>query len=452
MSDIRVDDEVALDEHIRAAFAKPVEGGELMPLPQTNLAITDAIITAQKVAVARDETRVLAKIKTFAQAAGSEWYFRWPVAKRGGGQDWIEGPSIKCANNVARYYGNCQIDTRIVDNGDSWIVYAKFVDYETGFSYTRPFQQRKNQQGIKSADMDRQRDIALQIGVSKAIRNVICNALEPFTTFAFEEARSAIVDRVGKELEKYRERVLDRLDQMKVSVERVEISLGRPANAWLAPDIAKIIALIQAVNDGMATADETWPRHDAVTGEVQEGKTSQLDKFDQVHGGGAKEEGQPAAAEGKASRKRKPATNAAPPASPSPPAPPAETSAPAPAAEPEVEQTAEPAETDSEPAREPGDDADEDTSPREPVERASIWDQESFQIPLPTKAGNAPNFQLLRDHLIHFSDQADSAAELIKFIDDNETHLRRLKDFSAGYDEAVRQHFMAVGKRLASGE
>lgn len=244
-----------LDERIRAAFAKPPEGGALVPLPTTNVAISDAVITAQKVAVERDEAKVLQKIRVFAQAAGGDWFYRYPVNR---GQDWIEGPSIKCANNVARYYGNCQIDTRVIDNGDSWIIYARFVDYETGFSYTRPFQQRKGQQTVKTGDAGRVLDIALQIGVSKAIRNVVCNALESFTTYAFEEAKSAIVDKVGKNLESYRERVTARLVEMKI-LERVEIASGRTAKNWLATDIARIIAQLQAINDGMATVDETWP-------------------------------------------------------------------------------------------------------------------------------------------------------------------------------------------------
>lgn len=246
-----------LDERIAAAFAKPVENGQLVPMPATNLAISDAIITAQKVAVERDEAKVLQKIRVFAQAAGSDWFYRYPVG-RGAAQTWIEGPSIKCANNVARYYGNCQVDTRVVDNGDSWVIYARFVDYETGFSYTRPFQQRKGQQSIKTADQGRALDIALQIGVSKAIRNVVCNALETFTNYAFEEAKGAIVDKIGKDLARYRDRVVARLNEIGILV-RVEAMAGRAAKDWLAPDIAKVIAQLQAINDGMATVDETWP-------------------------------------------------------------------------------------------------------------------------------------------------------------------------------------------------
>lgn len=247
-------------EQIAAAFSDPTSKGELVPYGpgQTQITATDGIITAQKVAVERDLAKIMKNIKIMASAAGEDWYYRFPVKKKDGATDWIEGPSIKCANNVARLYGNCQVDTRIVDNGDSWLIYARFVDYETGFSYTRPFQQRRNQRTM-GTDIDRQLDIALQIGVSKAIRNVVCNALETFATFGFEEARQNIVEKVGKKLDEYRSRVIGRLADLKVDIKRVETAMGRAAKDWLAHDVAKIIAELQAIQDGMATVDEVWP-------------------------------------------------------------------------------------------------------------------------------------------------------------------------------------------------
>lgn len=258
---IKLDDREGLEQAVRAAFARPVgeSAGQLVPLTQASLGATNVVVTARKVEVERDEAKVLAKIRVMAQAAGEDWFYRYPTRNRDGTTGHIEGPSIKCANNVARMYGNCEIDTRIVDNGDSWIIYAKFADHETGFAYTRPFQQRKDQRAINAKDGGRLLEIALQIGISKSIRNVVTNALETFTNFAFEEAKAAIVGRIGAKIEYYRDRVLQRLSELKVDPGRVETTTGRAAKDWLAPDLARIIAQLQAVNDGMATVDETWP-------------------------------------------------------------------------------------------------------------------------------------------------------------------------------------------------
>jgi hypothetical protein len=216
------------------------------------------VVGAQQVAVHRDEGKVLARLKVLAAAAGDAWYYRWPVKnKKTGKTDWIEGPTIALANDVSRTYGNDEVDTRVVDLGDSWLIYARFTDYETGYSLTRPFQQRKSQRTMGD-DPDRQRDIAFQIGCSKAIRNVICNALTTFADFAFQEAKNSLVDKIGRDLPKWRARTIEKLEA-KVDVKRVEAVLGRVTADWLAPDVASIIAMMKAIQDGMATLDETFP-------------------------------------------------------------------------------------------------------------------------------------------------------------------------------------------------
>ena len=252
--------EATADEKIEAAFSAPTEGRSLgdLAVAGSKGAVVERIVTAQPVAVPRDDGRILQKLRALAAAAGEDWYYRFPVKDHGSTKH-IEGPTIKCANNVARLYGNCEIDTRALDNGDSWIIYARLIDWETGFSMTRPFEQMKGQQTIKTADQGRQRQNAFQIGVSKSIRNVITNALEQFTTFAWTEAKKNLVEKVGKKLPEYRDRVLAALKELRVDVHRVEATRGRPAKDWLADDVAMIIAEMQAVKDGMATVDETWP-------------------------------------------------------------------------------------------------------------------------------------------------------------------------------------------------
>lgn len=224
-------------------------------------------IGAQQLAVKRDpEGKILQSLRTLAAAAGEDWFYRFPVKKKikdddgrtRWTQDFIEGPSIKCALTVARRYGNCDVDVRTQDTGEHWIFYARFVDYENGFSMTRAYQQRKGQQAMNT-DNARALDIVFQIGQSKAIRNVICNALTFYTDFAFEESRQAIVVKVGKNLESYRAKAVARLTELKIEAKRVEAVIGRPVDKWLAPDVARVIAEIQAVNDGMALADDLYP-------------------------------------------------------------------------------------------------------------------------------------------------------------------------------------------------
>lgn len=254
-------DDIETDERssLLAAFARsPEKSRDTALVTMTPASPVERIVGAQQVAVHRDEQKILEKIKVLASAAGSDWYYRFPVRKKEGGQDYIEGPSIKLANDVARIYGNCEIDSRVTDLGDSWLIYARFTDYESGFTMTRPFQQRKGQRGMRG-EGDRMLDINLQIGASKAIRNVIVNSLQSIADFALEEARNALVEKVGKNLEGYRKRATERLKEMQIEMPRVEHIIGRPIGKWTAPDIAKVIAMIQSINDGMTTVDDTFP-------------------------------------------------------------------------------------------------------------------------------------------------------------------------------------------------
>jgi hypothetical protein len=251
----------ALDEFANAAAqplqpTRPPSGHMIAKAPS----ITDSTIPigAQPVAMYRDDQRVMQKIAAEAAAASDNWYYRFPARSKDG-QTWIEGPSIKLANAVARMYGNDAVETRVLDYGDSWLFLARFTDFETGFSMERAYQQRKSQTSVKTKDYERQQDLAFSVGQSKAIRNVIVNALGTLCDFAFEEARNSIVERVGKNLEDSRRRALEKIEAIALDVHRVERVMGRSTKNWLAPDIAKIVAMLRGIEDGMATVDEMFP-------------------------------------------------------------------------------------------------------------------------------------------------------------------------------------------------
>lgn len=236
-------------------------GGGLPAVPgSTTIDMTDGIITARKVDVPRDDGKVLQRIATYAAWAGTSWIYSYPVKNRKKNRvDTIEGLSIKGANAVARLYGNCSVDCRIVDRGDSWLIYAKFSDYEAGYQLVRPFQQNKEAGRIGGDDDSRRRDMALSTGVSKAERNVVIHALQFFADHAFESAKRDLVGRIGKDLKGYKQRMADKLADMGVTMDRVERTVGKGFDAWVAKDAAKVTAEISAVVDGMATAEEQWP-------------------------------------------------------------------------------------------------------------------------------------------------------------------------------------------------
>lgn len=238
---------------------------------------------AQQLAVRRDEGRVLERLRVGAAAAGSEWFYRYPVKnRRKGTTDWIEGPSIKLANDLARIYGNCDVDVRVEDAGGHWIFYARFIDLESGFSLVRPFQQRKSAGTIGGSDDSRRDDMAFAMGVSKAERNVITNALQTFADFALDEARNSLVDKIGKDLESYRPRIKAFVEKAKIDIARAEAVIGRPLKEWLAPDIAQVYAMVTAINNGMSSAAESFPPLKEADGAVDAAVVDALEKFSQT--------------------------------------------------------------------------------------------------------------------------------------------------------------------------
>jgi hypothetical protein len=225
----------------------------------TAINIFGGTITAQRVAVARDITRIMARMQQLAAVGGEAWVYRWQVNNRAtGSKDTIEGGTIKLANDLAREWGNCQVDIRVVDEGAHWMFYGRFVDLETGYALTRPYQQRKSQNtGMK--DQQRALDMVMQIGASKCIRNVVLNALQTMTDYCLDLADNSVLERVKKNPEAARNWILKELEKLNVDVKRVERVAGYKADKFTVPVMAGLFAQIRSVIDGMILADDIWP-------------------------------------------------------------------------------------------------------------------------------------------------------------------------------------------------
>lgn len=214
---------------------------------------------ARRVAAPRNLGKIRGDIKILASMASDDWYYRWPTKNRDGTVGWVEGPSIKCAMAVARTYGNCEVDCSVEDAGTHIIFMGHFVDLETGFSVKRPFRQRKGQNIGGKMDAERAADIVFQIGVSKATRNVICNALETFADFALEEAKNSILASIEKNMDKARKKIELSFRENGIDVKRVEYIYAKAMKDWMAPDIAQMVAEVRAIADGMVNKDDTYP-------------------------------------------------------------------------------------------------------------------------------------------------------------------------------------------------
>jgi hypothetical protein len=263
-------------ERVKLAEPRTVEGfaqemGSVpMVAPQhTNIMTTGAIITAQKVAVERDITKIMRNLTALAAAAGMDWVYRFPAGGKEDGQggrgqtSYIEGPSIVLAMDLFREWGNCVLEAAPpIDEGSAWLFAARFVDLERGSSFTRFYRQRKTQKVMGSAD--RQLDIVFQIGQSKALRNVVVGALQNMANFCVEEAKKNVLSRIEANPDRARQRIREMLDDLKISENRIRpYYAGRSVANMTAPDLAKLGMELKSLQDEMTTVDDLFPERKA---------------------------------------------------------------------------------------------------------------------------------------------------------------------------------------------
>lgn len=245
-------------------------GSDMLPAltPRAGGAATDqalaGFVTAQKVAIKRDFPRILAEGKAVAAAAGDRFFYRIPFKQkdRNSGETrttFVEGPSINAAMAAVSLYGNCKVAAVVEkETQDAWTFAAQFQDLEKGVTIVRSFQQRKGQNtGMR--DQGRQADIVFQIGQSKAMRNVIVAALPLLVSEMHEAAKDSLVGKIEKNPDGWREKILSGLERRQISIKRVERAVARGHEKWTPADMARIVADMNAVADGVTTPDDLWP-------------------------------------------------------------------------------------------------------------------------------------------------------------------------------------------------
>lgn len=201
-----------------------------------------------------------------ADKLGETGFYGW-----GEGKDAVGGATVKLAMMIARNWGNVAIDLQPVqDLGDSWIFTASFVDLETGFNLTRQFRQSKKWVVYGKHDEARKEDIRFQIGQSKAVRNVILNAVpEWLVDRALDKCRDGVREKMekwiaDKGLAEVQRTCVRALARMKVPESRILATYGRNAIAALTvEDLIGLRAAAAALESGAESLETLFPVVDA---------------------------------------------------------------------------------------------------------------------------------------------------------------------------------------------
>ena len=200
-------------------------------------------------------------------------YYSIPYNDKGGGKSLVEGPSIKAAMTLARNWHNCFNDGRVVDEDKSnYYVNGIFFDLEANLTTIRQikvskFYKPKGSQGVvpRNADM---MYLAVQAGISKAVRNAILASLPDWLVQAyFNKAKQLVINppkEQGKETESIQVRVQKGkaiiCKEFKVTADEMEAYITNNADCYEddASLLTHLLGLFNGLKDGQINVDQVF--------------------------------------------------------------------------------------------------------------------------------------------------------------------------------------------------
>lgn len=215
--------------------------------------------TAVAVQKPRDRRAVINACEEEAAIAGDEFYYSWTVKSKDGPK-LVEGLSIQAGLAAARNWGNCAIPCFYEESANSYTFTATFLDMETGFNLQRTYKQRKKP-NIGMKDQDRAEDIVFQIGQSKAIRNVILNALPSWlTSKMLAKAKEEVITKIKKMgVPVAKEKAVSFFKKYGVGVDRIETKINKKYIGWNEEDLVLLQGAMNSLLTGQESADSLFP-------------------------------------------------------------------------------------------------------------------------------------------------------------------------------------------------
>jgi len=243
------------EESLNAAELLRVQG-----LVQTKTRYQTAVQVIKK----RELTDIIQKVEQEAAISGEDFYYSYPQ-----GDKYIEGVGINGALILARNWGNNAVEVRPFDLGDKYVLIGDFVDFETGFNLSRPYILKKkilkNKKGNPIYEKERNDEIVFQIGTSKAMRNVILNALPNYVIEAGlkrakEGYRKKLEEYIKKNgIDKAREMLIKRAERLNVAKELIERNFGK-ASSWDIDKILLISGALKGIEEGYHSINDAFPK------------------------------------------------------------------------------------------------------------------------------------------------------------------------------------------------
>lgn len=244
---------------------KTETGGDLSVVTREQTEIQSAIVSAKRFPRNEQEAFVRA-VKSFSRASMAEAAtYNFP---RGGKT--VEGPSVGCARELARVWGNIRYGLRVVSQDSERLhIKAYAIDLETNTyvesedEFSKLIQRRDKFTGESKWIQPDERDLRelMNRRGAVAVRNCILQVLpSDLVDDVLKTAKHTLQKDASNALEKNREDVVKQLvvafDRIGVSVGMVEQYLGHKLDVVTGSEVADLKQIHQSVKEGVAKREE----------------------------------------------------------------------------------------------------------------------------------------------------------------------------------------------------
>lgn len=258
--------------------------GDLAVVTREQTEIQSAIIAAKRFRRNEQECFVRA-IKAFQRPTMADAaIYSFP---RGGKA--VEGPSVGCARELARIWGNIRYGLRVVsNNGDRLHIKAFALDLETNTyveaedEFSKLIQRKNKYTGEPQWIQPDERDLRelMNRRGAIAIRNSILQLLpSDLIDDVLKTARHTLQKDASQSLEQNREEVVKRLvvsfDRVGVSVSMLETFLKHKLDVITAEEVAALRQIHQSLTEGVAKREEFF-KFDGASAQEESSATSAI--------------------------------------------------------------------------------------------------------------------------------------------------------------------------------
>lgn len=216
--------------------------------------------TAVRVQKPRELVKVQEAVLAEAELAGELFYYSWKVQPKKGPPKIIDGITVHAAMAIARYWGNCVVNTEREREGARRVKYTSdFIDLESGFTLRRIYSMHLADAPARfkhdPSQVQRWYDMQDQKAQSISQRNVVQKGVPHFLVDKVKRtAREAALKGIkGNEEQAIRATTAEFADTYGVKLETLEKHLETKQAHWTPQMILQLRSILQAFNDGIET-------------------------------------------------------------------------------------------------------------------------------------------------------------------------------------------------------